>query len=585
MFLLLASFLAGMLTSIAPCILPLLPVIVGSASLKGSDKELDRKKPYVIAGSLALSVILFTLLLKVSTALIGVDPAVWTYISGGIVIVLGLSLLFPNLWVQVSARLGFEHSSNSLLARAHKQSGLLGQIATGAALGPVFSSCSPVYALVLATVLPVNVGLGLVYIVAYATGLAVALLGIALAGRRLTSKLGWAANPNGWFRRIVAIILILVGIGVITGLNAKFQTWAAEHIPFVSTRLEQKLLPKAKSMVTSASAMKQTQSLTRFNIDPYEAPEIRGIQGWVNSDGETLAKLRGKVVLIDFWTYSCINCQRTQPYLNSWYSKYKDKGFEIIGVHAPEFAFEHEITNVRRAVAEEKIGYPVGLDNDLATWNAFNNQYWPAKYLIDKNGIVRYNHFGEGSYAETESAIQTLLSEAGKQVNVSITQDPRDSPVGAEQSPETYLGYERGQRFANASEFKADQVINYKNLTEVGSDQWSLAGKWKIESSSATAQEDNAKLKFTVNARDVYLVMSGPSDKAQAGKAATLTLNGQKVTASSNGGSDVDADGNLYPSEARLYKLIKADQVLRDGKLEITLPKGVTVNAFTFGND
>ncbi len=248
MFLLIASFLAGVLTSLAPCILPLLPVIVGSSALSDGDAKLDRKKPYVIALSLGLSVVAFTLLLKASTVLIGVDPDVWLYLSGGIVVLLGITMLFPNLWVSISTKIGFEQGSNEFLAAASKRSGLGGQILTGAALGPVFSSCSPVYALVLATVLPVNLALGLVYIVAYALGLSLALLAIALAGQKLTKRLGWTANPNGWFRRSLAIVLIIVGLAVALGYDKQFQAWAIEHLPFDVTKLEEQLLPKESSL-------------------------------------------------------------------------------------------------------------------------------------------------------------------------------------------------------------------------------------------------------------------------------------------------------------------------------------------------
>jgi cytochrome c biogenesis protein CcdA len=229
--------------------LSLLPVIVGSAVAPGENKAQDRKKPYVIVISLALSVIAFTLLLKVSTIFIGVDPQIWLYLSGGIIVLLGISMLLPNIWVHISAKLGFEQGSNKLLASATKRSGFGGQIVTGAALGPVFSSCSPVYVVVLATVLPVNLALGIIYIVAYATGLALALLAIALLGRKLTTKLGWAANPSGWFRRGLAILLIIVGLAVMFGYDKKFQTWAIEHLPFDITQLEEKLLPSEESSI------------------------------------------------------------------------------------------------------------------------------------------------------------------------------------------------------------------------------------------------------------------------------------------------------------------------------------------------
>lgn len=577
MFLLVTSFLAGILTVFAPCVLILLPVIVGSSLTTDTNKKIDRKKPYIIAFSLGVSVLLFTLLLKASTVLINVDPQVWKTISGVIVIILALSLLFPLTWAKLSAKIGIEQGSNSLLARANKKTGSLGYVMTGAALGPVFSACSPIYALILATVLPVNIALGLVYMTLYASGLSLALLAIALAGRRLTKRVTWTAKPDGWFRRSLAILLLLVGIGVITGFDKKVQTWTLIHIPFNSTKIEEKLLPKDES--AAATAAQNNATLAKFNVQPYPAPELQSIQAWINSDGETLAQLRGKVVLIDFWTYSCINCQRTQPYLNSWYQKYKDKGLVILGIHAPEFAFEKVPENVQKAVTDAKIGYPVGLDNNFATWQAYKNQYWPAKYLIDKNGMVRLTHFGEGNYDETEAAIQTLLKENGANINESLTGGNQQVPVHSGQTPETYLGYERGERFANASEFKQDTSVEYKAVavSKLENNQWSLGGAWTMGAKDTQSGADGAKLILKFSAKEVYLVMGG------TGKAASLSLNGQPVTASKHGGTDVDVNGKFYPKEARLYRIINTKDFTTNGILEITLPQGTTVNAFTFG--
>ncbi len=421
MLLLITSFLAGILTVFAPCVLILLPVIVGSSLAVDANKKIDRLKPYIISISLGISVLLFTLLLKASTVLINVDPQVWKSVSGGIVIILGLSLLFPLMWAKLSAGVGLESSTNTILSKVTKKSGIVGYVLTGAALGPVFSACSPVYAVILATVLPVNLGLGLIYMTLYAIGLSLALLAIALGGRRLTKRLNWTAKPNGWFRRSLAILLIVVGLAVITGVDKKVQTWILVHVPLNSTRLEEKLVPRNNA---DSSSTNGGGSKTVFNVKkPYDAPELTGIQDWINSDPLTLAKLKDKVVLIDFWTYSCINCQRTQPYLNSWYDKYKDDGLVIIGAHAPEFAFEKVPENVRNAVKQAHIKYPVALDNDFATWQAYNNQFWPAKYLIDKDGQVRYTHFGEGKYDETEGAIQTLLKESGHNITAKIDRD------------------------------------------------------------------------------------------------------------------------------------------------------------------
>lgn len=558
----------------APCVLILLPVIVGSSLAHDDDKKLDRWKPYIISISLGISVLLFTLLLKASTVLIGVDPQVWKSISGGIVILLGLSLLFPLLWTKIIAKTGLENNTNSFLAKASKKSGIAGYILTGAALGPVFAACSPVYAVILATVLPVNLALGLVYMTIYATGLSLALLAIALAGRKLTKRLNFTAKPNGWFRRGLAILLILVGLAVVTGIDKQVQTWILVNVPFNSTKLEEKLIPASSSQPDNS---KEKSSSAMFNVKPYDAPEIRGINDWINSDPQTIASLKGKVVLIDFWTYSCINCIRTQPYLNDWHDKYNDDGLVILGLHAPEFAFEKMPENVRKAVKDAGIKYPVGLDNDFGTWKAYDNQYWPAKYLIDKDGKVRYTHFGEGDYAETEAAIQTLLKENGKAVTESINSDKEELRGQPGQTPETYLGYERGERFMNANQFKADQPVDYKLADDVPENAWSLGGKWQIGKLESVSMSDDAVLRIKANAKEVYLVMNGPSDKT-----VSLKLNGKPVPAE-NAGSDVDAAGKVNLKGAQLYRLIKLPEFQSGALLDITVPKGTTINAFTFG--
>ncbi|MEO5499544.1 MAG: cytochrome c biogenesis protein CcdA, partial [Candidatus Saccharimonadales bacterium] len=527
MLLLLTSFLAGILTVFAPCVLVLLPVIVGSSLASDEDKKIDRLKPYIISISLGVSVLLFTLLLKASTLLIDVDPQVWKSISGGIVIILGLSLLFPMMWARLSSMIGLENSSNSFLSKVSRKSGIGGYILTGAALGPVFSACSPIYALILATVLPVNLVLGLVYMTMYALGLSLALLAIALGGRRLTKRLNWTAKPGGWFRRGLAVLLILVGLAVITGVDKSVQTYLVEKDPFHLLELEEKLLPGSNNTNLRSSSVNSSKQ--SFNVDPYDAPEISGIQDWINSEPQSIAGLKGKVVLIDFWTYSCINCIRTQPYLNAWHDKYKDNGLVILGLHAPEFAFEKVPENVRKAVAEAKIKYPVALDNDFATWQAYNNQFWPAKYLIDKDGQVRYTHFGEGDYDETEKTIQALLKESGQTVTDEISKNSEAVMVKNGQTPETYLGYQRGERFANSTQDTQNQTGTYTLVNGLREHEWSLGGGWKIGPDESVSTTENAILRIKASAREIYLVMSGPTDKP-----VLIKLNGQPVTAEIN---------------------------------------------------
>ncbi len=566
----LLSYVAGLLTALAPCVLPLLPIILGG-SLDPEKK--DRKRPYIIIASLVASLILFTILLKASTVLIGVDPRVWVYFSGTLVILLGLFMLFPGVWAKMIGGLGIEHRSQSLLGKAFQNKNKTGSaILIGAALGPVFSSCSPTYAWVLATVLPSNTFLGLFYLTIYVLGVATSLLAIALLGRKLLERVKWASDPKGWFQRVIAILFIVVGLFIITGLDKKVQTWLVDKDYFNLIQLEQKLVPGEDG--SSSQSNTEASGKASFNVKPYQAPELKNIAAWVNSNPQTIASLKGKVVLVDFWTYSCINCIRTQPYLNAWHDKYSPEGLVILGVHAPEFAFEKVPNNVSKAVKDAGIQYPVALDNDFATWQAYKNKFWPAKYLIDKDGQVRYTHFGEGDYGVTESTIQALLKEAGNQVSKPIEKQSSTPSTQRGQTPETYLGHKRGERFANAKEFKADRPVNYTLAEKPSKNEWSLGGNWQMNDESSQALKDNAKLSFNYSAREVYLVMSGPP-----GALVNVSVNGIQKP----GGADVNSNSQVVIDGARLYKIVRTDTFMNK-TLTLTLPAGVTVNAFTFGN-
>ncbi len=317
-----------------------------------------------------------------------------------------------------------------------------------------------------------------------------------------------------------------------------------------------------------------------FNVASYRAPELKSTGEWFNSSPITLADLQGSVILIDFWTYSCINCIRTLPYLQAWYEAYKDYGFTVIGVHSPEFEFEKVVANVERAVKFYKLTYPVVQDNDMAIWTSFANHYWPAHYLIDKDGRVRREHFGEGAYDKTEMAIRELLLEAGKISSKGpLVKDPVHLPVDVDQTPETYLGYERGSNFANVFQFAEDKVVDYTLMDTLEMDTWSLGGKWTIEAMETRAESDDAMLRIRFSAKQVYLVMDGPE-----GATVTMKVDGKSVTKNINGGEDVAEAGRVKIDGARLYKLIDLPVFIKNAVLDITVSKGVTVNAFTFGS-
>lgn len=554
------SLFAGVISVLAPCVLPFLPVIVG-----GSLGAQSRYRPYLISLGLVVSLLAFTLLLKVSSLAIGVDPRFWSIASGVLVIILGIFMLFPDLWTKISVKFGLGNKSHKLLDRAQNTGGgPVSALLTGAALGPVFSSCSPVYAWVIATVLPAQPVAGFVYISAYCIGMAGMLLAISLLGRKLIAKLGWAANPRGWFQRIIAILFILVGVLVATGVDKKVQAWAVGNVPIISD-IEHQLIPKQ----TGSEGDKNGGSgSTSGSVSGPAAPEFTGIKEWINSDPLTIEGLRGKVVLVDFWTYSCINCIRTQPYLNAWYEQYHDQGFEIVGVHAPEFAFERESANVQRAVVDAEIKYPVALDNDFKTWAAYHNNYWPAKYLIDQDGNVVWSHFGEGEYEEAEEQIRKLLGSSGEKSKT--TGEISSTTVG--QSPETYLGTQRARGFAGEPRLRNDSNdYSAAKLRDVNS--WTLDGRWQVDEESITSEADGASLSYRFSGREMFLVMSGP-----AGSTATVTVDGTPA----NPGADV-VDGTVQVGDARLYKLVKFDKPQSGATVKITFSKGVKANAFTFG--
>jgi cytochrome c biogenesis protein CcdA/thiol-disulfide isomerase/thioredoxin len=546
-----SAFFAGIITVFAPCVFALLPVIIGG-SMSGDVQ--DKRRPFIISISLAISLIVFTLLLKVTTLFINIPPAVITATSGIIIVLLGFALLFPNFYDKIIIALNLQARSQQLLSKGGTKNGaIIGAIITGAALGPVFSSCSPVYGYILATVLPVNFGAAMAYILAYVLGLSGMLLLVGFLGQKFVRKLKWASNPRGWFTRIVAILFVIVGLLIITGYDKKFQTFVADHTAFNFDNVSSQLIP-------TGNVAKQVGGV--LNVEPYAAPELTGISTWINSDPQTIKGLKGKVVLIDFWTYSCINCIRTQPYLKDLYAKYHDAGLEIIGVHAPEFSFEKNPDNVRQAVKDAGLKYPIAMDNDLATWAAFNNQYWPASYLIDKDGQIRRTHFGEGGYADEEQAVRTLLAENGGKVPGQASTTDSDSERNRLTS-ETYLGASRASNYVGSTDLTLGQQtytggeLNYVN-------QWTLSGTWNESGESLTAVKDSV-LKYRVMAKDVYLV-TGSNAKGVI----DVIVNGKSIAP-------------INVSMPQLYKVVHFDNYNSDATIELHVPAGVQLNTFTFG--
>lgn len=545
MFLFLISFIAGVLTVLAPCILPLLPVIVGGSL----DGKVNLKKASTVVVSLGISVIAFTFILKVSTLFIAIPEYTWKIISGGIILLFGIITLFPSLWEnKFLARLS--RNSNILLGAGDQKKSFLGDIIVGSALGPVFTTCSPTYFIVLATVLPVTPVLGLVYLLAYTLGLCLSLLCIAFIGQKMMVHLGVASNPRGTFKKILGILFIIVGLAILSGADKALETKITNAGFFDITKVEQKLLNKTSNTdvgedvgagvgvdtdntesATSSpvspvlsnehkkdNSQVQTNQIKTLSISEKKtlyklAPELSSIDGYINTDGTpvTLAQLRGKVVLLDIWTYSCINCQRTLPYLNDWYAKYKDQGLVIVGLHTPEFGFEKIQANVEKAVEKFGIKYPVVLDNDYSTWRALGNNFWPRKYLIDIDGYIIYDHIGEGGYIETEQAIQKALQERAVRMNTDTQISTQISaPAGIKyvdnnkvKSSETYFGSARNATLANGrSRISGEQTLTLP--IQISPNYLYLGGVWNFTSEYAE-NKSNASIVFNYDAKNVYM--------------------------------------------------------------------------------
>ncbi|HSA97639.1 MAG TPA: redoxin family protein [Candidatus Nitrosotenuis sp.] len=325
-----------------------------------------------------------------------------------------------------------------------------------------------------------------------------------------------------------------------------------------------------------------TQVLSADKSGLEKAPELNGISGYINTDADTLKnQIKGKVVLYDIWTYSCINCQRTLPYITAWNEKYSDKGLVVIGIHSPEFEFEKDINNVKQATEKFGITYPVVLDNDKQIWNAFGNNYWPRKYIADDEGYIRYDHIGEGGYAETEKVIQDLLSERAARLGLKAdTAQPlvniKESENGA-RTPELYFGYDfvfGRDQFGNSEGFHPDKQVTYSIPDQLQSDHFYLNGTWKNISDRMRLSSDLGVIKLPYFAKDVNIVASGESDL-------TVLLDGKPIS-QEDSGADV-RDGIVHTSESRLYNLVKTKEP-GGHTIEIQVDRpGFEIYTFTFG--
>ncbi len=607
MTLFVVSFIAGVLTVLAPCVLPLLPVI-----LAGSVSETkNRRRPFIIIASLSLSVLAFTLLLKGSTALIGASPIFWNYVSAVILAAFGLTLLFPIAWARLVLKIPGHNKPDRWISKGYgKESSVWSDIIVGAALGPVFTTCSPTFFVILATVLPQSFAMGIIDLLAYILGLALVLLLVAGIGQRIIDRLEWATNPTGWFKRVLGALFIILAVLIAFGADKKIETAILNAGFFDVTRIEQSIhqaledpraLPSSGLDQSQSGTIQSASSTSEATVRPGYIPpqkslgkyiELVKIAGFINSEPFKLADLVGKkVILVDFVDYTCINCQRTFPYLNDWYAKYKDQGLEIVAIHTPEFSFEKDIANVRMGIAQFSLKFPVVLDNDYATWNAYRNQYWPHKYIIDIHGNVVYDHIGEGGYPETEAEIVQLLKERKQVLNEtgSVTMGTSTMPVGYQiltQSPETYFGSLRNELFGNRpSSFDSNKGI-FTIPDTLKPNMFYLGGNWNIENEYAETQSSSTQISYVFTATNMYVVAQSPNNSGSSGTAnpvsAQILIDGKPIP-EQWAGKDVSKDGMLILDQSRLYHLYSNTGLMKH-RIDIIFSKpGVRVFTFTFG--
>ena len=574
LILLFFAFVSGFVTILAPCIWPLLPIIL-SSTVTG-----EKRKPLGITLGIMISFALFTLTISYFVKLFNFDPDFLRLFAVIVIGFLGLTLVVPMLSRIlegfVSRVSGIFGSSNT------SHHGFWGGLIVGFSLGLVWSPCAgPILATIatLAATRTVNFEIVLVTIV-YVIGLGIPLFIFATLGSHLFTKTKFLSKYTGRIQQIFGIIMILTAVSIYTNYDKVIQVKLLDLVPSYSNflyKLEsadsvKKQLDKLKDMKEEAKKdMPKKSNLTSFG----NAPEFVGINHWINTDKAlTLADLRGKVVLVDFWTYTCINCIRTLPFVTGWYEKYKDQGFVVVGVHTPEFEFEKKTENVLEAMKQYKINYPVAQDNDYATWNAYNNRYWPAKYLIDSKGVIRWIHFGEGEYEEAEKAIQELLEERGSQVNKGIIEMPDQTPR-TRNSPETYLGSSRMQYlYPNGTVETGSHVFTLSK--NIPTNTFSFGGEWMVDSEYSKAGK-NAVLEYNFFASKAFLVMKPTSSKVGEIK---VYLDG-KLIDNLNSGIDIE-NGLVLVNQDKLYSLVNLNTA-GNHLLRLEFSPGIEAFAFTFG--
>lgn len=568
MLIFLLAYLGGILTILSPCILPVLPFVFARA-----DRPFLRNGLPLLAG-MAMTFSIVATLAAVGGGWAVAANSVGRWIAIAMLSLFALLLIFPRLSERAMRPLV---NLGERLSASGSEDRIGGSLLLGVATGLLWAPCAgPILGIILTGAAlsgasPATAGL----LLAYALGAATSLAGALLVGGRVFAAMKRSIGAGEGLRKALGA-LILIGVGTIAlGLDTRVlarlstaQTFAFEH------RIARLLGMDDEELTTKMGSKLPVEG---------PLPSIDGAVAWLNSPPLTNEQVKGKVVLIDFWTYSCINCIRSIPYVRAWHQRYKDQGLVVIGVHTPEFAFEKELPNVRKAVADFGITYPVAVDNNWTIWRAFNNRYWPAHYLADAQGRIRYHHFGEGRTDDTEAAIRALLAEKGEAVTlerakVSTSGASKAADLSSLRSPETYLGSQRAKGFRPAGGFRPG-VHDFALPGRLTLNDWGLAGRWSVEPQRSVSQAPGSKIVYRFRARDLHLVLGSSTGRPIRFR---VLLDGKAP--GGDHGLDIDARGNGRVINQRLYQLVRQDDPDRERLFTIEfLDPGVEAYAFTFG--
>jgi cytochrome c biogenesis protein CcdA/thiol-disulfide isomerase/thioredoxin len=560
------AYLGGLLTIFSPCVLPVLPFIFSR-----SDQSFRRSGLPILLGMAVTFTVLASFAAVGGAWLVEVNQY-GRYAAMFLLLLLGLALISPALSDRMMRP--FVALGGRLQQHADQQGNLRGSLLLGVAVGFLWAPCAgPILGLVLAGAALNGANLYSAFLLlVFAAGAATSLGLALLAGGRVFSLMKRGLGAEEWVRRSLGVAVVAGVVVIALGWDTRFLS----QFTFLNTAgTEQKLIAQLDKQ-PAATLVAETASI----------PPLTGATQWLNSPPLSSESLRGKVVLVDFWTYSCINCLRTLPYLKAWNEKYSAQGLVILGIHTPEFAFEKDPHNVEQALHDLGISYPVAMDNQFAIWNAFSNKYWPAHYLIDANGKIRHQHFGEGAYQETEQMIQSLLKESHQGVFAMSNDLVQVAGSGATaaaanmiSSPETYVGYARQQNLASPEAIKRNVATQYSTPHELKTHQWSLDGNWLVSQESATLQVPGGAISYRFQGRDLHLVLGSSNGKPLRFK---VTLDGSPP--GEDHGADIDGQGNGLIREQRLYQLIRQSgkSAVHTFRIEF-LDAYAQAFAFTFG--